>query len=58
MAGSSGIEKITIPEKFGPRWTQEEADAMHVLLQKIATKFNELVSKADDHETRITDLGG
>lgn len=58
MAGKSGIEKINIPDKLGAQWTQQEAEAMHILLQKISSKFNELIAKSDDHETRIEDLGG
>lgn len=58
MAGSSGIEKINIPEKFGNEWTQDDANRMHIIILKLVNKLNELISKGDDYETRITGLGG
>lgn len=58
MAGKSGIEKINLPEKLGDEWTQQEANDMRKILQKIASKFNELIAKADTQAQQIEDLGG
>lgn len=58
MPGSSGIEKINIPEKLGDTWTPQEANQMLIVFKKIADKLNQEITKLDDHEQRITNLGG
>ncbi len=58
MPGKSGIEKISLPEKPGDTWTAVEANQWRIVLKKIADKINQAITKLDDHEQRIEDLGG